>query len=141
MPCPVASIRPGSGLIRSALTTVNARSFAARTTPSCRSLSMWSARRISTAGFSRPKPNLPPPARRPASRRIARRKEDAMAGAHDHAVHAHADDHQPHGWRRFVYSTNHKDIGTMYLVFAIMAGLLSGVMSIMIRAELMYPGL
>jgi len=40
----------------------------------------------------------------------------------------------------FVYSTNHKDIGTMYLVFAIIAGLIGAVMSIMIRIELMYPG-
>jgi len=52
---------------------------------------------------------------------------------------AHAD--HPHGWRRYVYSTNHKDIGTMYLVFAICAGLIAGFFSMMIRAELMFPGL
>src|SRR6478736_205437 len=67
-----------------------------------------------------------------------------MAGAHDHgAAHgAHAaHEGHPTGWRRFVYSTNHKDIGTMYLVFAIVAGLVGGFLSMMMRAELMYPGL
>ena len=40
----------------------------------------------------------------------------------------HADD--PTGWRRYVYSTNHKDIGTMYLAFALGAGLLGGAPSV-----------
>jgi len=58
------------------------------------------------------------------------------------AAHAHDDDHHtPTGWRRFVYSTNHKDIGTMYLVFAIVGGIIGGALSIGIRLELMYPGL
>ena len=47
----------------------------------------------------------------------------------------------PTGWRRFVYSTNHKDIGTMYLVFAIVAGVIGGFMSIAMRMELQVPGL
>ena len=54
---------------------------------------------------------------------------------------AHAHDAHPHGWRRFVYSTNHKDIGTMYLVFAICAGTVGAFFSMIMRAELMYPGL
>jgi len=54
---------------------------------------------------------------------------------------AHAHDDHPHGWRRFVYSTNHKDIGTMYLIFAVCAGLVGGFLSMMMRAELMYPGM
>ena len=59
-----------------------------------------------------------------------------------HAAHGDDGGHAiPHGWRRYVYSTNHKDIGTMYLVFALVAGLIGGTMSIAIRAELMYPGI
>src|SRR5436305_953946 len=58
------------------------------------------------------------------------------------SVHAHDDNHHtPTGWRRYVYSTNHKDIGTMYLIFAIVGGIIGGALSIAIRIELMYPGL
>src|SRR4051794_21503476 len=67
-------------------------------------------------------------------------RESIMATAA--SVHAHDDNHHtPTGWRRYVYSTNHKDIGTMYLVFAIVGGIIGGALSIAIRIELMYPGL
>ncbi len=60
-----------------------------------------------------------------------------MADAH--ATHDHHEDH-PTGWRRYVYSTNHKDIGTMYLIFAIIAGIIGGAMSVVFRMELGEPG-
>src|SRR5215207_442500 len=62
----------------------------------------------------------------------------AAHGSHAHDDHAHP---TPTGWRRFVYSTNHKDIGTMYLVFAMVAGVIGGFMSVAIRMELQFPGL
>lgn len=50
------------------------------------------------------------------------------------------DEHIPHGWRRWLLSTNHKDIGTMYVYFAIFAGLVGGLFSFVIRLELATPG-
>jgi cytochrome c oxidase subunit 1 len=62
-------------------------------------------------------------------------------------AHAHADEHghdhgahHPTGWRRYVYSTNHKDIGTMYIVFSIITGMVGGLFSVMMRMELQTPG-
>ena len=46
----------------------------------------------------------------------------------------------PTGWKRWVYSTNHKDIGVMYLWFAFFAGLIGFTMSGLMRMELMEPG-
>ena len=57
--------------------------------------------------------------------------------AHDHAH----DDHTPHGWRRWLFATNHKDIGTMYLIFSFVSLLAGGVMALGIRLELFQPGL
>ena len=55
---------------------------------------------------------------------------------------SHTEDHAPpSGWRRWIYSTNHKDIGTMYIVLALFAAILGGAMSGVIRFELMFPEL
>jgi cytochrome c oxidase subunit 1 len=57
------------------------------------------------------------------------------------SAQAHADHGAPSSFvRRWLYSTNHKDIGTMYLVFAILAAFIGGGLSIYMRMELMNPG-
>jgi cytochrome c oxidase subunit 1 len=56
------------------------------------------------------------------------------------AASSHAAEH-PSGWRRWVCATNHKDIGTMYIVLAIVAGFTGSLLSVAMRAELAQPGL
>ena len=46
---------------------------------------------------------------------------------------------QPTGLKRWIFSTNHKDIGTMYIVFAIISGIVGGAFSGLIRAQLSFP--
>ena len=53
----------------------------------------------------------------------------------------HHHDHKPGFFKRWFCSTNHKDIGTLYLLFAIVAALVGGGFSMMMRYELMEPGL
>ena len=58
----------------------------------------------------------------------------ATAAAHD----AH---HHPTGLMRYINSTNHKDIGTMYLIFGIVGGIIGGLLSVAMRMELHEPGI
>ncbi len=49
------------------------------------------------------------------------------------------DHHLPNFWTRWFYSTNHKDIGILYFIFAIVGGLLGGFFSVWMRAQLHNP--
>ena len=67
-----------------------------------------------------------------------------MSAVLDHGHGDHHDDHAhgaPHGWRRWVFATNHKDIGTMYLLFSFAMLMVGGLLAMGIRAELFKPGL
>ena len=58
----------------------------------------------------------------------------------DLSTHHDSSHDTPHGWRRWVLSTSHKDIGTMYLILAIIGGLVGGAISFIMRVQLAAPG-
>jgi cytochrome c oxidase subunit 1 len=70
---------------------------------------------------------------------MSHERQAHIGEAHVHGGGGHAD-HRPGFFTRWLCSTNHKDIGTLYLSFAILNGLIGGIFSVMMRYQLMFPG-
>jgi len=78
--------------------------------------------------------------------KVARESDMSSVTADHVSGHDHAHDHDhghamPHGWRRWLFATNHKDIGTMYLIFSFAMLLEGGTLALLLRTELFEPGL
>jgi cytochrome c oxidase subunit 1 len=65
----------------------------------------------------------------------------AVLDSHGHAHHGDEHGHHPSGLMRWITTTNHKDIGTMYLWFSFVMFMVGGAAAMVIRAELFKPGL
>ena len=63
--------------------------------------------------------------------------ERGHGAEHGHADHSHT---PANFFVRWFCSTNHKDIGTMYIILAIVAGITGGSLSMIMRAQLLHPG-